>query len=117
MQCRVWLGGRAAGPGLLAELSELTLGEEVNLDLVQNDSGIVDRSGKFEAPQFLAVCNMLIVSPLRVKSWMETCNRLCDLVTALASCLLFGHAVLLICKINSTRSYLNRTLAAFMLDQ
>ena len=50
-----WLVGGSATPGVLAELPELTLGEKVNLDLVQDDSQVVDGGGNFDAPQFLAV--------------------------------------------------------------
>src|SRR5262249_35867253 len=46
---------RGAGPGFLAEVSEVALGEEVNEDLVDGDSRIVDRDRDFKAPKFFAV--------------------------------------------------------------
>jgi hypothetical protein len=52
---RWWLGGGPATPGSLAELPELTRGEKVKLNLVQDDSRILHGAGKFDAPQFLSV--------------------------------------------------------------
>jgi hypothetical protein len=44
-----------AGPGALAEVAEVALGEEVNLDVLDDDARVVDWGGDFEAPEFFAV--------------------------------------------------------------
>jgi len=43
---------RAVGRPRSHEVAELALGEEVNLDLVNDDTGVVDGSRDFETPEF-----------------------------------------------------------------
>jgi len=56
-RCRRCGGGLvhgAAVPGFLTEVSELALGEQVDLDLVDGDPWIVVGNGHFDAPDLFA---------------------------------------------------------------
>ena len=48
------MGGWAAVPGVLGELAELALGEEIDLDVVDGDAGVARALRVFKAPEFFA---------------------------------------------------------------
>ena len=49
------LGWGVAGPGVLAEVAEVAFGEEVNLDVVDDDARVALALWVFKGPEFFAV--------------------------------------------------------------